>query len=507
MKEFKIIYTSDVHGHIFPVNYSAGKPENSGLLNLAAQVKKDGNTLILDGGDTLQGTPLSQYYLRHQKEFSFHPMAEGFNALECDYFTLGNHDFNFGFEAVKNYLDNMKGTCLCANVKDLSGELKLFAYKIHVLENGLRVGITGIVTDFVKIWERPEHLEKIRILDAFETAEEQFQILKPQCDLTICIYHGGFEEDLDTGRLLSRSGENVGCRIAREVGYDLLLTGHQHMTVEGRSLCGTYTVQCPANAQQFFRISGRYLEREKRTDFFSEIEKVGSKPVKEVYERLLPLEKKVQKWLDEPVGFLQETIMPQEKLQAALFGSSLAELFNQVQLARTQADFSCTSLGNEPAGLDSAVTMRGISSAYLFANTLVVLEVDEAVLKTALERCAAYFEIRNGQPRISQDFLRPKIEHYNYDFYSGLDYAFDLTKPVGQRVTRLRRKDGTSLGNRKYSLVTSNYRATGTGGYEILAECPVLWKDSVEMQELIAEYIKKRSPLKAGQTGYFMVKY
>ena len=100
--------------------------------------------------------------------------------------------------------------------------------------------------------------------------------------------------------------------------------------------------------------------------------------------------------------------------------------------------------------------------------------------------------------------MRPKIEHYNYDFYSGLDYAFDLTKPVGQRVTRLGGRMELSW-NRKYSLVTSNYRATGTGGYEILTECPVLWKDSVEMQELIAEYIKKRSPLKAGQTGYFMV--
>lgn len=92
-RTFKIIYTSDTHGHIFPVNYAAGCGESSGLLNLAAQIDKNGNTLVLDGGDSLQGTPLVQYYLAHADEFPHHPVAEAFNAMGCDYFTLGNHDY------------------------------------------------------------------------------------------------------------------------------------------------------------------------------------------------------------------------------------------------------------------------------------------------------------------------------------------------------------------------------------------------------------------------------
>ena len=67
-KTFQIYYTSDTHGHVFPVNYASNSPENAGLLNLAAQVEKDGNTLVLDGGDALQGTPLTQYYLEHRGE-------------------------------------------------------------------------------------------------------------------------------------------------------------------------------------------------------------------------------------------------------------------------------------------------------------------------------------------------------------------------------------------------------------------------------------------------------
>ena len=106
-KTFQIYYTSDTHGHVFPVNYASNSPENAGLLNLAAQVEKDGNTLVLDGGDALQGTPLTQYYLEHRGEWPIHPVAAAFNAMGLDYFTLGNHDFNFGYEALREYLEAM----------------------------------------------------------------------------------------------------------------------------------------------------------------------------------------------------------------------------------------------------------------------------------------------------------------------------------------------------------------------------------------------------------------
>lgn len=66
--------------------------------------------------------------------------------------------------------------------------------------------------------------------------------MKEQTDLTICIYHGGFECDLESGETLSQTTENVGYRICKELDFDILLTGHQHMSVrEGyiRYLYGT----------------------------------------------------------------------------------------------------------------------------------------------------------------------------------------------------------------------------------------------------------------------------
>lgn len=538
-KSLEIIFTSDIHGHVFPVDYPSGKPECSGLLNMAHQVKKGKNTLVLDGGDSLQGTPLSQYYIAHREEYPFHPVAEAFRALGCDYFTLGNHDFNFGYETLRDYVDAMRGVrqgacrdtcggtrqgmckgarrgthwgtcrkedepeagarparCLCANVEDLRGELGIEKTAVHILENGLRVGITGIVTDYVNVWEQPQNLSGLRITDAFEAAKEACAELKAQCDFCICIYHGGYEEDLETGRLLTAGGENIACKIARELDFDLLLTGHQHMKTDGRWLHGTYTLQPPANARCYARVWAEVHPGEASSgSITSAWEQITAEHDAQPYQRLLPLEQDTQRWLDEPVGFLCEAIPPEGKLDAGLHGSELAHLFNQVQLAETGADFSCTSLGNIPVGLEREVTMRAICGAYLFANTLVVLEVDHEVLRATLERCASYFTIKDGAVQISEEFIKPKIEHYNYDFYAGLQYKFDLRKPVGQRVVMLKKADGTELGDKKYRLVTSNYRATGTGGYDVLADCPVLWRGDVEMPELIAKYISQNSPV------------
>lgn len=494
-KTFQIYYTSDTHGHVFPVNYASNSPENAGLLNLASQVEKDGNTLVLDGGDALQGTPLTQYYLEHRGEWDIHPVAAAFNAMGLDYFTLGNHDFNFGYEALRDYLRAMDGVCLCTNVEDLGGELRIRPWAVHTLANGLRVGITGVVTDFVNIWEQPQNLDRIRVTDAFHAARATCAALREQCDICVCIYHGGFEEELETGRVLSDSGENLACKIARELDFDLLLTGHQHMAVEGVELSGTWAVQPPANAGQFLRITGQWDGR--GTRFHSRLTPVGSKHQAEPYQSLLSLERAVQIWLDQPIGELAPPIPPEGKLDAALHGSRVAALFNQVQLAETGADFSCTSLGNDPVGLASPVTMRGVTAAYLFANTLVVLEVTGEVLRQTLERCAAYFTLVDGQPQISQEFLLPKVEHYNYDFYAGLAYTFDLRRPVGSRVVQLTKLDGSPLGDGTFRLCTSNYRATGTGGYEILRKCPVLWRGGVEMPDLTARYIQMHSPVSA----------
>ena len=497
----KIIFTSDTHGNLYAFNYAKNMPEAIGLFGVASLIDKDENTLVLDGGDSLQGTPLMTYYLEHHDEYDFHPMAEGFNAMGLDYYTLGNHDFNFGYEAIADYVKEMKATLICANVEDKGGELNIHKNVVHVMPDGTRVGITAAVTGFVNVWEQKSNLEKLVVSDPVEALKEQYEELKEKSDITIAIYHGGFEENLETGALLSETAENQACKISREMDYDILLTGHQHIAVEGINIEGTYGVQPPARAAKFCELdvekTNAGIKVASRLVSLQETNEKYRKIVKE-HAFMDELSQKLQKWLDQPIGSLAKEIEPEEKLYAALHGSKVAAIFNQVQMDYTGSDFSCTSLSNEPLGLKKNITVRDVLGIYQFANTVEVKEVTKAVLKAALERCAEYFDYnaQTGEVKVSETFLAPKVEHYNYDYYAGLEYEFDLTRPVGDRVVVLRKMDGTELSeDTTYTLATSNYRATGTGGYQCIGDCKVHRSYSDEMPDLLIDFIRKNTPV------------
>ena len=177
-----------------------------------------------------------------------------------------------------------------------------------------------------------------------------------------------------------------------------------------------------------------------------------------------------------------------------------------MQLAHTGADFSCTSLGNNPIGFNEEVTTRDIMAAYQFPNTIKVLEIDEATLKKALERSAQYYTLKGGEIVISECFVSPKVEHYNYDFFAGFNYTFDISKPIGERVTSIT-VNGKPLENRKYTIAMSDYRATGTGGYEFYSECPLVREYGVDIQELVIEYIRSHECIRIDDKINFEVKF
>ncbi len=497
----RIIYTSDTHGHVYPMDYAEAKMDIGGLFCVASQITKDENTLVIDGGDSIQGTPLISYYLEHRDEYDFHPVAEGFNAMGLDYYTLGNHDFNFGYDAILDFVSHMKAELICANVEDLRGALGIKKNAIHVLPDGTRIGITGAVTGFVNVWESKDHLTELVVSDPMAALKEQYEYLKDKSDITIAIYHGGFEEDFNTGKKFSDTEENQACRICREMDYDILLTGHQHMAVEGIEISGTYGVQPPDKAFSYCVLD---INRSgDKLDITSELVPVSHpderyEAVAKAHSYMDEMNEKIENWLDQPIGSLVEAIPPEGKIDVALHGSKVAAIFNQVQLEKTGADFSCTSLANDPLELKKDITVRDVLGIYRFANTIEVKEVTKAVLKEALERCASYLDYNSEtkEVKVSKAFLKPKVEHYNYDFYANLDYAFDLNRPVGDRVVRLRKLDGTELSDTEtYTLVTSNYRATGTGGYKCIGDCKTIRSTTDEMPDLLIDFIRRHTPV------------
>ena len=182
----------------------------------------------------------------------------------------------------------------------------------------------------------------------------------------------------------------------------------------------------------------------------------------ELTEKEKCLQQDLDRWLDTPTGHLSRPIRPEEHLKMALEGSPIADFFNLVQLDASGADVSCSALANSVRGFDSAVTVRDVVASYVYSNTLCVLDVTGNILRQALEQCASYFDVSpDGSISISGHFLSPKEAHYNYDYFSGIEYTFDLTQPVRQRVVRMEKDGQPILPGQHLSLCMCDYRATG----------------------------------------------
>lgn len=503
-KNLKIYYTSDVHGCFSPVDYASGKTVASGLANCVSQFKRAENTLIIDGGDILQGSPFT-YWLYSKWRGDECVPARLLNLGGYDFVTLGNHDFNYGKAEIERYLAELDARCLCANVEGVRGVEKT---ALITLENGLRVGLTGVTSHYVNQWEKPENLLGIEVSDAFTAAKAALEELKARgAELTICVYHGGYENDLKTGALLSDSGENQGWRMCTELSFDILLCAHQHMAAENLCIAGTHTCQPPAKA-------GRYIELNAAVDEAgnvsaqSALRAAGNAPDRATLDYLAPLERETAEWLDLPVGHLDTALLPGEHIEMAANGSLIANFFNQVQLAASGADISCTSLDNTVKGFAENVSIRDIVSSYVFPNTLKTLRVRRAELKAALERSMEYFALSpEGELTVSECFLKPIEQHFNYDYISGIYVTADVRRPVGERVISIVYKGEELDDDTVLSICLNNYRASGAGGYDVYAGCELVGEVQTEIAELIIDYVTRHESINVDKTKWLNIIY
>ena len=490
MSRLTIYFTSDTHGYLFNTNFASTRKTPMGLLGM--RFPKDGNTLVIDGGDTIQGSPLT-FYLYGQGKPAF--VAEAMNDREYDYVTLGNHDFNRGRAWLSGHLETLNAQCLCANVQDRKGELPIRPWTVRVMENGLRVGLFGIVTDWIRVWEKPENLTDFSLTSPLEAAREAVKALQQEgCDLLVGIYHGGLEKDVKTGKVLSDTDENLACRICEELPVDILLTGHQHVGMADMTYCGTHIVQTDCNAKNYV-----HLVVEDNGSIHSQL--CIPPEDQTLTEAESAVRNDLEVWLDSPIGHLSRDLLPGDRMEMALHGSGIADFFNMVQAEESGADLSCAALPNEVRGFRKDVTVRDVVASYVYANTLKVLRVTGRQVREALEQCATYFHVdENGGLSISDHFLYPKEAHFNYDFFWGFDYVLDLNQPVGHRVRHMVYRGQEMRDTDSFSLVMCDYRATGAGDFPMWKEAPREKEIMTEVSELILSTLSSHEMIEVPRT-------
>jgi len=492
-----MIYTSDTHGRITAYDFMSKSYGRFGLSRLASYLKNmDEPYLLIDNGDFLQGSPLLDVT---RKEKVIQPVANVFNRMGYRYVTVGNHDFNFGLDVLKQFQDSFSGEILCAN---LYKDGKPF-FKTHVIHeiSGVKIGLIGLVTEYIPVWERKENIPGLEFRDVVETTKTLIQKhdLKSQTDLIVVLYHGGFEQNPTTHDIYGqKTVENKGYQLFEIPEVDLLLTGHQHIPQihQRGNRVATQTSHNASDAGVF------HLEMKKTEQGYellhvkAELIKLSNHDVDLEVERVVEEDiKKTEKYLSQHVGTLKTDMTIHSPLSARIKKHPLFQLINQVQMDYTGAELSCASLPNDTHGLPEVVTLNDIFVSFPFENDLVVLEVTGKQIVEALEQNAKYFELSNDQIAVSPKFLHPKVEHYNYDVYDGINYEIHVGRPIGKRIDKITIHQKSIDLQQKYTLVLNSYRSTGSGGFEMFKDAKILRQYPVSYVELISTYIKEHPNL------------
>lgn len=491
--KIKIYATSDVHGYITPYQYSNRKEANMGLMKLTPYIKKDKNTLLIDNGDVLQGSPLN--YVHHlYNEESMHPMAKCMNFLNYDYINLGNHEFNFGKENVWRYLKDSNAKCLTSNLFD--GD-KCFGpeYTLHQFDEDHTIAIIGVTTQYIPNWEQPKHIENMRFENAFDTVKRLVEKVRREENVQgiMVVYHGGFERDLTTFEPTENlTGENLGVKMCREIeGIDVLITGHQHRSLDG--FCnGVCVSQTGFNGKEL-----AYIEWDLDTNERKSVLLKADKEIDESYYHLIQdEEEQTQQYLDKPLGRMREgDLLIHDLFDARLHKHPLVSFLNQVQTYVTGSDLAANALFNDAVGFNSEITMRDLVSTYVYPNTLVVLKVTGKILKEYIEKCAEYFTVKDGNITVAENFLYPKPAHYNYDMVDGCEYTINVSNPIGQRVVSLTRNGKPVQDDDTFTMSMNNYRAACGGNFFMLKDCEVVKEYTEDMVECLCDYILKHPVL------------
>ncbi|MGK5523222.1 bifunctional metallophosphatase/5'-nucleotidase [Micromonospora sp. URMC 107] len=535
--DLTILGTSDTHGNVYnwdyysDAEYDDSKHNDVGVAKLAALVKqiraerRGRATLVLDAGDTIQGTPLATFYAKQEPITTTgetHPMANAMNVLGYDAVTLGNHEFNYGLPLLAKWISQLGFPALAANAVNVAtGKPAFLPYVIKKVSVGfaappLRVGILGLTNPGSAIWDKANVEGKLRFDDMIATAAKYVPIMRARgADIVLISAHGGDSGTSSYGPELPI--ENPTALIAQQVpGIDAILFGHAHAEVAEKFVTNERTGE-----QVLLTEPSKWGQRLSRMDFTLARErgrwKITSKTaallntntvvedpkvlaavraqhqktvayVNQVVARsTVELSAAESRYKDTPIlDFINH--VQTEVVGQALAGTSYADL----PVLSIAAPFSRTAVF--PAG---DVKIRDVAGLYVFDNTLEAVVLSGAEVRTYLEYSAKYFRtLAPGAPVDPAAISNPAVPDYNYDVFSGLEYDIDIAKPVGQRVTRLvlPGTDTPVADNAQFVVAVNNYRRSGGGNFPGIVKTQV-YNEQQEIRQLLIDWAQARGTI------------
>ncbi|WP_068536748.1 bifunctional 2',3'-cyclic-nucleotide 2'-phosphodiesterase/3'-nucleotidase [Paenibacillus glacialis] len=245
--KLRIMETTDIHTNMMSYDYykSAVAP-TVGLARTATIVKEarkeNPNTLLVDNGDLIQGTPLGTYkaLIAPIKKGEVHTVYKAMNLMGYDIATFGNHEFNYGLDYLDNAIKGANFPYVNANVfvddKDKNPDNDVNRYKPYQIltktftdeagkEQTLKLGVLGLVTPQITEWDKASLEGKVITKDIVATAEKFVPEMKAKgADLIIVMSHSGFNGNAQA----SVNAEDAILPLSKVPGIDAITFSHTH---------------------------------------------------------------------------------------------------------------------------------------------------------------------------------------------------------------------------------------------------------------------------------------
>lgn len=523
--DVRILATTDLHTNLVNYDYYQDKPvETLGLAKTAVLIEKakkeNPNVLLVDNGDTIQGTPLGTYkaIVDPVEKGEQHPMYAALQALGFEAGTLGNHEFNYGLDYLNRVIETAGMPLVNANVLDpATGKFIYQPYKIIEKTftdtqgrlTTVKIGVTGIVPPQILNWDKANLEGKVVVRDSVEAIRDIIpEMRKAGADITLVLSHSGIGDDK-----YEKGEENEGYQIASLPGVDAVVTGHSHAEFPSGNGSGFYEkypgvdgVNGKINGTPV-TMAGKYGDhlgvidlklnytdgKWKVTDSKGSIRKVDTKS-NVADQRVIDIAKESHQgtinYVRQQVG---TTTAPITSYFSLVKDDPSVQIVNNAQLWYAKQELAGTPEANLPilsaaapfkAGTRGDATaytdipagpiaIKNVADLYLYDNVAAILKVNGAQLKEWLEMSAGQFNTidpNNSQP---QNLVNTDYRTYNFDVIDGVTYEFDITQPNkydregklanpnASRVRNLKYQGKEIDPNQEFIVVTNNYRSNG----------------------------------------------
>lgn len=525
--DMAILETNDLHTNILSYDYYKGLPDltlglerTATLINNARQEFK--NNLLVDDGDTIQGTSLADYQALVSRVDCADTLAiyKAMDYLKYDVATVGNHEFNYGLD----YLYQVTGkphsfngstrTCkapntpfVLANVNDATTKQLIFApYTIlpkqFIDSTGntvtLNVGVIGFAPTAIMQWDSRNLAGKVTADDVVATATKYVpEIRKAGADIVVALVHGGISTN-------PADQENPVYFVAGVAGIDAIVSGHSHSVFPNTTIKATdidnakglikgipvanggfWGSQLGVIKLSVTRTNGKWIvdgtksSAEARKIYDSTAKKSLVDADANIASLFSNVQTKTLEYVNTPIGSTElrlSSYLSQvgdtasiDVLNAAQtdYVSSYIQAnlpqYKNLPVISAQAPFKGGFAGATDY-TDIAVgplSIRSAADLYLYSNTVYAVKITGKSLKGWLENSALQFNQIDPTMTTDQQLLSSSFKVYNFDVFSGVNYQIDVTQPAGSRIVNLSYNGLLVADTQEFIVATNNYRASG----------------------------------------------